>query len=225
MFPLNQTLLDDARAVFAGYPHLYWILGGACAGKSTIAQAVAARLGWDALDMDSMIYGTFMAHYTDARHPASRAWFGAANPLAWVMALSWEEFNALTTAADAEYLDLFARELAQRDPAKPLLMDGGLAHPAVLARVMPPARIVCIAVDDAVRVRCWEHAPARAEMRAWLAALPNPAAMWAKFLRHDRLMTQTMDAECTAVDITRVERGQDEAVDTTAARVVAALDL
>ena len=225
MFALNQTLLDDARTVFGRYPQLYWILGGSCAGKSTVAQAIAAHLGWNALDMDDLIYGTFMAHYSDARHPASRAWFGAANPLAWVMGLSWEEFNALTTAADAEYLDLFARELAQRDPETPLLVDGGLAHPAVLARVMPPARMVCVAVDDAVRAHCWEHAPARAEMRGWLAALPHPAEMWAKFLRHDRLMAQTMDAECTAAGITRVERGEYEPIDATAARVMEALHL
>jgi hypothetical protein len=225
MFTLNTALLDEARAVFAARPQLYWIVGGSCAGKSTVAQALGDRLGMETLDMDTLIYDKFMGRYAATRHPASTAWFTAPNPLAWVMGLSWEEFDALTAAADAEYLDLFAAELASRDAMRPLLVDGGVAHPAVLAQVFSPARMVCIAVDDGVRASCWEQADERAEMRSWIGALPDAEAMWAKFLGHDRLMAQTMDAECAAAGIARVLSAEDEPVAVTAVRVATVLGL
>lgn len=224
-FTVQQALLQEAAQCFAAFSRVYWIVGAACAGKSAVCRELAAMRNLELVDMDTLIYGTFMGRYTPARHPANTAWFGAPDPFAWVMDLTWEEFNALTAAADAEYLDLFARELSARDPARPLLVDGGVAHPAVPAQVMPAARIGCVAVRDEIRTKCWETAEDRADLRRWVNELPDPIGAWEKFLHHDRLMAQTMDAECAAHGIVRIERRDDEDVTVTATRMAHALGI
>ncbi|MCA9971660.1 MAG: hypothetical protein KC425_15655, partial [Anaerolineales bacterium] len=94
-FAPDPALLAAARAVLAPRRRLFWVIGGACSGKSTICQALAA--GWQVpvYDMDAAIYGRFFPVYRPERHPASCAWFHAPDPLAWIMALSPPGFDAL----------------------------------------------------------------------------------------------------------------------------------
>lgn len=194
MFPLSQHLLNKARAILHKRESIYWIIGGACSGKSTICRAISERYGVAVYDMDEHIYGSYMSLYRPERHPASTAWFTAPNPLAWALSLSWEEWNALNRAADAEYLDLLADDLVAQEP-QPLLVDGGITHPAVLVQAISLRNIVCIEAPDTDRVMAWETSADRAEMRGWIMALPDPGEMWKKFLDFDRLMTETIVAE------------------------------
>lgn len=198
-FAVDPALLAAARAVLASR-RLYWVLGGSCSGKSTICQAIAA--GWDVpvIDMDAAIYGRFMPAYRPDRHPASCAWFHAPHPLAWIMALSPAAFDSLNRASNAEFLDLLAAELAEQ-PDVPMLVDGGFTHPSVLAQVVPPRQLLCLETTADVRVRTWETAAARAEMRGWIRALPEPDAMWQKFLRFDAQISDTLGAESRAAGI------------------------
>ncbi len=195
MFAINHTLVEKARAVLWQRHRLYWLIGGSCAGKSTICRALSARYDLPVYDMDEHIYGSYMGAYSAQRHPASTSWFSAPNPLQWIMGLTWQEFDALTCAADAEVLDLLADDLATFDPQAPLLIDGGVWHASILAQALSPERIACIDTTEQERVRTWQQAEDRAEMRGWMSQLPNPTEMWAKFLEHDRLVAQTIATE------------------------------
>ncbi|MCJ7736698.1 MAG: hypothetical protein MUQ10_05205, partial [Anaerolineae bacterium] len=195
MFNLNNELIEEARAVLSAHEHLCWIIGGACSGKSTISRALSERLGISIYDMDEHIYGSYMGRYTPERHPASTAWFSASNPLAWVMSLSWDEFNSLNTAANAEYLDLLADDLASTKAHQRLLIDGGITHPSVLTQVLSPERVFCVRIAPEQSARIWETAGDRSDMRDWIRALPNPEEMWRKFLFFDRMISQTIGTE------------------------------
>jgi hypothetical protein len=175
--------------------------------------------------MDAHAFGYYMDRYQPARHPASLAWFTAPDPFAWIMSLSWPAFNNLYRAANAEILDLLADDLADRDPALPLLIDGGITHPSVLAQAFAPRRVACLATTDADRVDCWESAPEREEMRAWIRALPDPEAMWAKFLSHDERMTRIILDECGAHDIRIFSRTERTPIAALAERVVTYLGM
>lgn len=219
MFTLDTDLLDQARAVLAERPFLFWLIGGACTGKSTLARAISDARGIPVYDMDEHVYGTYMPRYTPARHPACTAWFTAPNPLAYVLALDWPAFNALNRATNAEFLDLLADDLAQLPPDQPLLVDGGFTHPSVLVRVAPPHRIACVAVTAQMAAHTWETAPDRAEMRAWIGALVEPEAQWQRFLRYDRLMSETLEVESREHGIEVFWRGEETAVDSLAAAI------
>ena len=64
-----------------------------------------------------------------------------------------------------------------------------------------PKQIVYLTTSDTNKVRIWETDPARAEMKAWILALPNSAAMWAKFLQEDQQIADTLLQESQAAHI------------------------
>jgi hypothetical protein len=194
-FQVDQALIDSARVAFQRLPNLFWLVGSACTGKSTIAHAIAAHTGIAVYDMDAHIYGSYMPRYNAQQHPANAAWLAAANPLQWMLALPWAEFDAHNAATTAEYLALLVEDLQHHPPETPLLVDGGITHPALLAQVLPPSHIVCMTTTPAIRLQTWEADPARAEMKGWVQSLPDGAAMWARFLAYDQRMDATMVRE------------------------------
>lgn len=225
MFLVNPDLIDRARPVFAGRSNIYWILGGAAAGKSTICRAIADRSAIAVYDMDEHIYGTYFARYTAERHPANTAWLSAENPLVWALSLRHDEFDAFNRAATAEYLDLLAEDLAAGPPEQAVLIDGGITHPSIAAQVLAPQRMVCLAATDEERVRQWETAEAREEMRGWIRELPEPEEMWRRFLAHDAAIASTLERESSAHHIPVVRRGPYDSVADTARQVTSLLRL
>ncbi len=198
MFQLDTTLLDEARPILEKATQLAWIIGGAGSGKTTVSRALAARLGLPVYDMDEAVFGRFA--FDPARHPATTAWFTAPDPLAFILGLPWPEFDALYRATNAEMIDRLAAELRDR-PDAPLLVDGGISHPSVLARAVPAARAVCLAGPPGHGTRQWQTAESRAAMKAAILALPEGDEMWSRFLEYDRRMTATMERESRAAGI------------------------
>lgn len=192
MFATDSNLLNSARVILGKRRHFLWLIGGSGSGKTTLSRAIAARTGMALYDVDE----AFFSRYTvdPERHPATTAWFTAENSLGWMLSLPWEEFNALYRAVNAETLDLLAGELAGR-PDEPLVIDGGITHPSVLARVIPVDQIVCLERAETDRAQEWEVAPARAAMKAGVLALPDGPAMWRRFLEYDRQLTGTIGRE------------------------------
>lgn len=198
LFATDETLLNDARDILRARQNLRWLIGGAGSGKSTVSRAIAAQTGIPVYDMDEAFFGRFQVD--PQRHPATRAWFSAENPLGWMLSLSWPEFNALYRAANAEMLDLLAADLAGH-PDEPLLMDGGVTHPSVLMRAFPAGHVICLEREEVSRAREWETAAGRAEMKNSVLALPDGAAMWRRFLDYDRRITETIGRESREIGV------------------------
>lgn len=224
-FVLNEALLTKARAILADKPQLYWILGGSCTGKSTVANYIARLTGSEMIDMDAYIYDRFLPAYHARRHPASKAWFGADNPLAWAMSLSWEEFDSLNRAGDAEFLDLLADELQARSSGRAMIIDGGISHPSVLAQVVSPSGIVCLQTSDEIRIETWEMSKDRHFMKQSIYDLPNGHAKWQKFLFFDKMMAQRMAEESQALGIPTIARANETPVARVSRRVMEALGI
>ena len=206
MFSVDQKLIDKARALLFEQPNIYWVVGGACTGKSTICRAVCESSGATPYDMDAHVFGHYMSRYSADRHPASKAWFSATKPLAWVLSLSDEDFAALNRAANAEYLDLLADDLEHRDRRQPVLIDGGITHPAIIAQAIPPERIFCLELPAGEAARMWETSPSRLEMKRSILALPNYEQKWARFLSFDQQISRTIGTECREASIKIFER-------------------
>ena len=209
MFATDDSLIERARAVLWSRRHLWWLIGGSGSGKTTISRIVAGRLGIPVYDMDEAFFGRFQPD--PARHPATTTWFAAENPLGWMLSLSWPAFDALYRASNAEMLDLLAAELAGQP--NPLLVDGGVTHPSVLARAVPAERIICLEREEASRAREWETAASRAEMKAAVLALPDGSAMWQRFLEYDRRMTATIGRESREWGIRRIFASDTTGID------------
>ncbi len=220
MFDVNQELIGKARAILFERNNIYWVIGGACTGKSTICRAIAESKGIKLYDMDEHIFGRYLDRYSAERHPASKAWFSAENPLAWVLSLSEDEFDALNRTANAEYLDLLADDLAKTDPQRPVLIDGGVTHPAIIAQAIPPENLFGLEIPTAAAAKIWETSPVRADMKQWIYALPKPEEMWIKFLAFDQLISQTIGRECRESHIKTFLRNNSTSV-AELARIVA----
>ncbi|MCP4359697.1 MAG: hypothetical protein GY796_16950 [Chloroflexi bacterium] len=220
MFVVNQALIQKAQKILSASPNIYWVLGGSATGKSTICQTISQMTQATVYDMDAFIYGHYQPHYSPERHPASVAWFGAESPLAWVMALSWEEFDALNQATNAEFLDLLADDLSPTNLTSPLLIDGGFTHPSIIAQAAHLPNIVCLDAPRQMVIQEWETQTERLAMKSWIHDLLNGEAMWSKFLEHDRRMNETMVRESDALGVRVFRRDEDTAVYTLAQQII-----
>ena len=221
MLVLSPALQEEARGALAGRTRVVWLIGGSGSGKSTITRALSGRTGIPLYDMDEAVFGRF--RFDPDRHPATTAWFTAANPLHWMLSLPWAEFNALYRAANAEYLDLLADDLAGR-PDEPLLIDGGITHPSVLTQAIPAAQIICLKRDEAQRAAEWDTAPGRAAMKGEVLTLPDGETLWQRFLDYDRRLTETLGRESRACGIQIVSWGGDETVTGLSTRILNLFD-
>lgn len=217
LFTPDQRLLDKARQQLRDRTNLYWLIGASCAGKSTVARLLAQRTGAELYDMDEAVFGRYQ--FQPERHPATTAWFSAADPLGFMLALSWAEFDALYRAANAEYLDLLGDDLVPTGASGVYIIDGGITHPSLLAQVVPPARIACLTAPDAERAFLWETTPERAGMMSAIQAMPDGDSLWATFQRYDQGQAATLLAESLQCGIRVFDRTAYSAADDLAAAV------
>ena len=108
-YAINQDYLSHSRAMLSKRDNLYWIVGGSGSGKTTICRALSTSHGIPVYDMDAHIYGSYHGRFTQQRHPVNKAWSSSQNGLAWLLGMSWEEFDNFNRAALPEYLDLLAK--------------------------------------------------------------------------------------------------------------------
>lgn len=211
-FTIDHQLLSQASAALSNRKRLYWILGGAGSGKSSVCQHLSSRLGLPVYDMDAHIYGDYHSRFTAERHPVNWAWATAENGLAWLLGMSWEEFNSFNEAAVPEYLDLMISDLQKFEPQDPILIDGGICNPAVLARAIPARQMICLVTADGWSALLWEEDEARQPMKAAVDQLPNAEAAWQKFLEFDQRINTTILKECRENNIPVYLRNAGESV-------------
>ena len=222
---VNHDLLAQVRAALENRNQLYWVVGGSGSGKTTLCRALSAQFAMPLYDMDAHVYGTYHSRFTPERHPAGHAWSTAENGLTWLLAKSWEEFDHFNQVALPEYLSLLAEDLATTAPGAPLLIDGGICNPALIAQVLPPRQIVCVARPGLTSAEIWHETAERRSMKDAFAELPQPDEMWRRFLAFDEQITQTILRECRESQITVIAREETESVAATVHRIALALGL
>lgn len=212
-FQIDHHLLSQARTALSAQKKLYWILGGAGSGKTSVCQVLSTQFGLPVYDMDAHIYGDYHSRFIQERHPANWTWSSAENGLAWLLDMSWEEFDSFNQAAIPEYLDLLAFDLQAIRPETGLLIDGGVCNPAVLAQAVPTQQMVCLATAYGSSTRLWEDSQERQSMKAAVGALPNPEVAWRKFLEFDQRINATILKECLENEIPVCLRNEGESIE------------
>lgn len=225
LFTVDIDLLAQAQNVLSLRKWVFWIIGGAGSGKTTICQALAKTYGLPVYDMDAHIYGTYHGRFSPERHPVNSQWAAAPNSLAWLLGMSWEQFDAFNQAAVPEYLDLLAEDLAKMDVETGILIDGGIVNPGLIAQVLPASQIVCLARPGRSSAEIWSENEERLGMKEFVYQLPNPGQTWQKFLEFDAQISQTIIQECLANNITICTRTETETVAELTERVACALGI
>jgi len=224
-FIINGDLLTQARAALFRRDRLYWVVGGAGSGKTTICEALSAKFDVPVYDMDAHIYGAYHGRFTQERHPVNSAWSSTRDGLAWLLDMSWGEFDSFNQAALPEYLDLLAEDLEATNPNASILIDGGICNPAILAQAIPTHKIVCLARPERTSAEIWNETDERKGMKEAVYQLAKPEEVWRKFLEFDGRITRTILKECQENDIEVCPRGETESVDEFAERVAHALGI
>jgi hypothetical protein len=224
-FIVNRELLTQSRTALFKRDRLYWIVGGAGSGKTTICQALSALFNIPVYDMDAHIYGAYHGRFTLERHPVNRLWSAAQDGLKWLLDMSWIEFDSFNKAALPEYLDLMVEDLGAVEPNASMLIDGGICNPALVAQVIPPRQIVCLAAPERSSAQIWEETVERSSMKEAVYQLPQPEEMWNKFLEFDHLITQTILKECQENNISICFRHETDTVHEIVERVARILGI
>ena len=224
-YTINEDYLARARTVLSGRDHVYWLVGGAGAGKTTICGALSSVYGMPIYDMDAQVYGAYHGRFTPQRHPVNSAWSTSANGLAWLLAMSWEQFDNFNRAALAEYLDLLAEDVQTGAAGGGLLIDGGICNPAIIAQVMPARQIVCLAAAERPSREIWEADAERLLMKEAVLELAGGQEAWRRFLEFDGRITRTIIAESIENDIPICRRGEGEEVAVFAQQIAGQLGL
>lgn len=224
-FTINHDLLAQARIALSTRPNLYWVVGGAGSGKTTICQALSAKFDLQIYDMDAHIYGAYHGRFSQARHPINNAWSSTPNGLAWLLAMTWDEFDNFNRAALPEYLDLLVEDLETVAPKHSLLIDGGIFHPALLTQVLAPRQIVGLTFPEQGSAEIWQQNGDRQAIKEAIYQLQEPEHAWKKFLNFDKRITHTILMECQAHDISLCSRDETNTVAAFAEMVARALGI
>jgi hypothetical protein len=224
-FIINNDLLAQSRESLFRRDRLYWVVGGAGSGKTTICQSLSASFDIPVYDMDAHIYGAYHGRFTQERHPVNKAWSTSQNGLAWLLDMAWDEFDNFNQAALPEYLDLLVEDLEALDPNGSLLVDGGICNPALIAQVISPRQIVCLAIPEQSSAEIWEENEERNAMKEVIYHLPESEKAWRKFLAFDKRITNTILKECKDNSILVCSRDETESLDEFAERVAKSLEI
>ena len=215
----NHILLLDSHPSLSKRENLYWIVGGAGSGKSTVSKALAAKFEILIYDMDAQIYGAYHGRFTQERHPVNKIWSTADNGLAFLLDMTWDEFNEFNQAALPEYLYLLAEDLNATDAKASILIDGGISNPGLVAEIISPKNIICLVGPDRSSAEIWEGSDERLAMKEYIYQLPNPEEAWRKFLEFDENINQTILKESLENMISVCSRSVNESVDEFTMRV------
>jgi hypothetical protein len=224
-FIFNNNLLKQSHASLFRRDRLYWVVGGAGSGKTTISQTLSTKFNIPVYDMDAQIYGAYHSRFTQERHPVNKTWAASENGLAWLLNMSWDEFDIFNQAALPEYLDLLAEDLETIDPNASLLVDGGICNPALIAQVISPRQIVCLERPERTSAEIWDENQERTAMKEMIYQWPEPEKAWRKFLAFDKRITHTILKESRENNISVCARNETEPVDKFAERVAQALEI
>lgn len=205
-FSVNVVLLEKACAILKQHPRTFWCIGGACVGKSALCHAISNTWGFQVYDIDSHILGDFMLKSTVDRHPYFKQWMSADDPFAWLLALEDAEYLSFQAALTVEYLDLLTEDLRKINPEMPIIIDGGLSHPALLKGYFPLEHMVCLTLSDLRRPHMWDDHQNRQLITDLLRTKPRHESLLRKFLHFEDLLSHHIQGECLTHHIRTLKR-------------------
>jgi len=176
----------------------FWIVGGACTGKSTLSGALSESLGFSLIDMDARIYGTWLSVYSADTFPENYQWIQQPNALEWALQQSDEEYLSYCNRVSLEYFQLLKIELSRLYNQAGSIVDGGFSSLMPWVSHLDQANVVCLDVDRDVAVSEWNTDPDRVVFKQEIQALPSGEKKWIRFLELDALITSQLVVQANA---------------------------
>jgi hypothetical protein len=174
------------------FAHVRWLGGSACAGKSSVARALAAAHGLTLYSCDDR----FEAHRRRAsreRHPHFCHLMDLPPEELWTPPVDDRVRDLL-----AFYEDEFTLVLEDlRELREPVIAEGVGLLPAPVAAVLADPRHACwLIATPAFRRR---HYPRRAAMAELLGRSPDPQAAFETWMARDDEVARRLEAEAAAL--------------------------
>lgn len=162
MYLANNILAHALRNV-------YWVLGGACGGKTTLAQHLSRKYGMFHYNADEMMW-PLKQRASHAEQPAMARHF-----------TDWEEYFGRPADAYAKWLHdmegeafgMHVVELIRLGADKPVVFEGG-ASAATIAAIAPHRRVVFLAPDEYVVRQAYFEREDKDDMYRLIKTLAEP---------------------------------------------------
>jgi len=183
------------------FENVFWILGGACTGKSTLATALREYLGLHLIDMDERIYGTWVPLYSAESYPENHHWIHQVNPLEWALGLSDDAYSEHCKKVSGEYFQLLEIELGCRDNQEATIIDGGFNSLVPWIQEIQPGNVICLDIERELAITEWNSHPNRAGFKREIIALSEGEEKWKRFLELDALISSQLVQQANALEI------------------------
>ena len=193
-----------------------WIGGGPCSGKSSIADAIAARL-------DAAVYHAddyFLPH--GARAPAnSRIRWVAKASFADLFQRDADEMLSDYLAVSEEEFPMIMEDLPDAASGS-LIVEGCALLPSMMPAVLTPQDVfVVLAPSEAFQRRTYADRP-------WVSALVqgvrDPEAAWESWRQRDAAFSALIREDAVRFDFPIIDVDGSESIDTVANRVWALVE-
>lgn len=179
-------------------PQVYWLGGAACAGKTTTAKVLAARLGIEVYHADDR-FDDHRRRADPDEHPAFCALMNL--DAAALAAPPPAEQARRLLAFYADELSMIVEDLLARDPRVPVLVDGVGVLPERVAPWLgtPPRGALWLDVPATVRRR--RYRGRRALLEPWLRSCADPDAVLERWIERDQHVAEAVLGAVYARDL------------------------
>jgi hypothetical protein len=172
--------------------NIFWLGGSPCAGKSSVADRLAARYGLTLYRCDDA-FDRHLAQGNAQDHPALTA----------IARMTWDEIwmrpvdvqVAAELDAYREEWGLIMDDLRRLPPDRPLLVEGCALLPELVASLAPPQQALWFVPAPAFQRK---HYAQRAFVQDILAQCRDPQTAWENWMSRDERFGQAVANAATA---------------------------
>lgn len=204
MVRYTLVMEGDQALLRAALAHVLWIGGGTDAGKTSVAQALAARHGLQAYHYDRYDRfepGGHWARVDPARHPHMHASVGRSRDDTWVH-MTPERLTAAWLRSTPERFSLTLEDLQALPPTPPIVAEGYGFLPEFVAPLLPtPAQAIWLVPTEEFKRASYE----RRGKAASFSDTSDPTRACHNHIGRDLLIAAHVRQSAQALGLTVVE--------------------
>jgi 2-phosphoglycerate kinase len=194
--------------------HVFWLGGSPCAGKSSVAEILAARFRLRLYRVDE----AFEAHsrrFDPERHPALTSWRDSGWDARWMRPV--ESLVREVVACYGEHFTLILEDILSMPKGGPLLVEGSALLPGRVANVLADRGRALWLVPTEEFQR--ERYPKRAWVRGILEQCESPGAAFDNWMARDAAFARRVESEAAGLGLELLRVDGKHSIEETAAEV------
>lgn len=174
--------------------NVYWLGGSPCAGKTTVAQAIAHRLGWDVYHCDEH-YSTHLKQATPEAHPIFYQLSHLQGDALWLRPVAEQIRTEIAYCAEQFTFALADLQKRLDTQQRPLLFEGVPALPHLLTPLLPTPNHAFYLIPTEPFQR--HHYAQREWVKGVVATASNPNQAFDNWMARDAGFARWLQAEIT----------------------------